>query len=83
METQQQTGEKIAPSGPGSADLETGSTAHGLTGPVPKGYKLGPITLPAYRSPLAQCIMIGFVCFLVVGTIETRNIKPRAGTTSC
>lgn len=47
-------------------DVEYGHTTEHM-GPVAKGYKIGPITLPAYRSPLAQTILIAFVCFLVVG----------------
>lgn len=49
------------------ADIETGSTLSASHGTVAKGHKIGPITLPAYKSPLAQTIIIGFVCFLVVG----------------
>ena len=56
------TGRAVAP----VADVEVGHSAENM-GVVAKGYKLGPFTLPAYRSPLAQVILIGFVCFLVVG----------------
>ncbi len=48
-------------------DIETGGMSEPNMGLVARGHKIGPITLPAYRSPLAQTIMIGFVCFLVVG----------------
>ncbi|KAK5229295.1 hypothetical protein LTR47_007897 [Exophiala xenobiotica] len=49
------------------ADVETGSTTSASHVVVARGYKIGPLVLPAYRSPLAQTIVIGFVCFLVVG----------------
>ena len=52
------------------ADVETGSTFSASHGVVPRGYKIGPVVLPAYRSALAQTIVIGFVCFLVVGESE-------------
>ena len=48
-------------------DVEKGDIAIAHEGEVAKGYKLGPFTLPAYRSPLTQTILIGIVCFLVVG----------------
>ncbi|KAH8901532.1 MFS general substrate transporter [Thozetella sp. PMI_491] len=48
-------------------DMEAGRVADADMATVARGYKIGPITLPAYRSPLAQTIMIAFVCFLVVG----------------
>ncbi len=51
-------------------DVETGSTLSASHGVVARGYKIGPVVLPAYRSPLAQTIVIGFVCFLVVGKSE-------------
>ncbi|KAF8244935.1 MFS general substrate transporter [Wilcoxina mikolae CBS 423.85] len=35
--------------------------------PPGKGFKLGPITLPPWLSPMAQMILIGFVCFLCTG----------------
>ena len=59
-------------------DVEFGHTDE-RTGLVAKGYKIGPITLPAYRSPLAQTILIAFVCFLVVGvrTCSMRKSNPR------
>ncbi|KIX01102.1 uncharacterized protein Z518_10168 [Rhinocladiella mackenziei CBS 650.93] len=49
------------------ADVEVGSPSNAAMGQVAKGCKIGPIKLPAYRSPLAQTIIIAFVCFLVVG----------------
>jgi hypothetical protein len=49
------------------ADVEVGSSLNMGERTVAKSYKVGPITLPAYRSPLAQTIIISFVCFLVVG----------------
>lgn len=53
------------------ADVEDGSSFNGAAiGYVAKRYKLGPVTLPAYRSPLAQTIIIAFVCFLVVGMYQ-------------
>lgn len=33
----------------------------------PKGYRIGPITIPAYRSTIAQCLIIACVHLLVVG----------------
>lgn len=48
-------------------DVEKGNLSIAHEGEVAKGYKLGPLTLPAYRSPLTQTILIGIVCFLVVG----------------
>jgi hypothetical protein len=52
------------------ADVEIGSTISASHVVVARGYKIGPFVLPAYRSPLAQTIVIGFVCFLVVGKSE-------------
>lgn len=49
-------------------DVEYGTHTRLEMGEVARPYKLGPLTLPAYRSPLAQTILIGIVCFLVVGT---------------
>ncbi|KAJ5730686.1 uncharacterized protein N7483_005194 [Penicillium malachiteum] len=34
---------------------------------VPKGYRVAGFTLPAYRAPITQCIIIAFVHLLVVG----------------
>jgi hypothetical protein len=48
-------------------DVEVASATNPNFGHVAQGYKIGPIRLPAYRSPLAQTIIIAFVCFLVVG----------------
>ena len=47
-------------------DMEHGATDFAM-GEVAQPYKFGPLTLPAYRSPLMQTILIGIVCFLVVG----------------
>ena len=67
MELEQRKSETSSAHGAAPAtDVEVGRSAENM-GVVAKGYKLGPFTLPAYRSPLAQVILIGFVCFLVVG----------------
>lgn len=34
---------------------------------VPRHHHLGPLTISAYRSTLGQVILVGFLCFLVVG----------------
>lgn len=38
-----------------------------LFGTPPKGYKILGVTIPAYRSPIFQCVIISFVHLLVVG----------------
>lgn len=48
-------------------DMEKGSISHPALGHVAKPHKVGPLTLPAYASPLTQTILVGMVCFLVVG----------------
>lgn len=45
-------------------DLPTVAQAHYAP---PKGCRIGPITIPAYRSTIAQCLIIACVHLLVVG----------------
>lgn len=35
--------------------------------PVPQPYKLGPLSIPNYRSPYTQVCLAGFTTFLAVG----------------
>lgn len=37
------------------------------------GIKIGPVTLPPWRSPIAQVILTGFVCFLCPGMFNALN----------
>ena len=53
------------------ADVESGLVPNVAHGELAKDYKIGPFTLPAYRSPLTQTILVAFVCFLVVGMIPS------------
>jgi hypothetical protein len=48
------------------SDLAAGLTVDQVRG---RGLKIGPIRLPAWRSPLAQVILVGFVCFLCPGMV--------------
>ncbi|KAF8252201.1 MFS general substrate transporter [Wilcoxina mikolae CBS 423.85] len=38
-----------------------------------KGIKIGPVTLPPWRSPISQVILTGFVCFLCPGMFNALN----------
>ncbi|CCX30369.1 Similar to UNC93-like protein C922.05c; acc. no. Q9URX1 [Pyronema omphalodes CBS 100304] len=41
--------------------------------PQRKAIKIGPISLPPWRSPTAQITLIGFVCFLCTGMFNALN----------
>ncbi|KAF8907765.1 major facilitator superfamily domain-containing protein [Mucidula mucida] len=45
----------------------------------PKWRKLGPISIPPYRSTLFQTVLIGFICFLVVGMFNVMASLGGAG----
>ncbi|KAJ5606657.1 hypothetical protein N7510_009438 [Penicillium lagena] len=51
-----------------TASPDTGIADMGEFHPPPRGYRIaGLVTLPAYRSPIAQCLIIACVHLLVVG----------------
>ncbi|KAI5831396.1 MFS general substrate transporter [Schizophyllum commune Tattone D] len=45
----------------------------------PKWHRVGPISLPPFRSTLAQTCLIGFICFLVVGMFNVLGSIGGAG----
>lgn len=57
-------------------DIESGSDAVPVLG---KGYQVGPLTIPYFRSPVMQVVLVGFVCFLCPGMFNALNGLGAAG----